>query len=566
MELIGSERVTRAVARRKISQGLVRSSVLLFSSSKKDLPMFEHFLVVGRPPDGSPDPKILFIYPSSPLLFSQSDFDQVAKFCFPAITPKTGDKEKFESSNCVKSYFIFRWNACDVYGFCLHIRMNPRDLPPFVSEKTVDDDFCLCILSKNPICAPYFHYLVYFSFIVSRRLLPFKAKYDEDVGQVNQSREQQAIPVDSGSSLEGLQVSLEHGYAAWPSEQPIHVKWTKELGYFRRQHVSDFVNRECALAKGFTLVIPREMAPHEALAQPLLEILFSVMDSKDIVTLYKTMMLEKHIIFVSQSVDTVTMCVLAAKSLMYPFIGGYSQTTIPILPAWASQFLASPIPYMVGVTEIPSGMEFDDVLVVNLDEGRLEGHILDIEMPREKELLSNVNTILRDNREAITKPPPQVAVLFSKPTPNPKYSTFMKSISQQNLPLLFHKSSNMKYVFPPKVTLSLLRLFNDHICKPLEETIIACFVTEMTDIKNPVTVFNPDVFRAMCDPVEMDFYDHFISTSLFQLYCDEKTDEIERKKADMGKRRHITLAEVHPKKSKRPPFPKPSHPHSDTDE
>ena len=333
-------------------------------------------------------------------------------------------------------------------------------------------------------------------------------------------------------------------YAAWPGDKPISDKWLKELRYFRKQEVNDLMDIECQLAKGFTLMIDRTMPVHEAFAMTFLEVLFSVLEVPDIVTLYKTMMLERHIIFLSQSVDLASMAVLAAKSLLYPFAGGYCQTTVPILPAWASQFLSSPVPYLVGVNEIPADLDLDEVLIVNLDEGKLQGNICKIDLPRERSLINRVNTVLKDNRELITKPPPQVSQLFSKPAPNPKYIPFIKAITKHNMPTSFHKSNPYNYVFPPKITMRLLHLFNKHIARRLEEMIMPCFVTEMTDIHHPVTIFNPDVLRALYNPAEADFYEQFIATSLFQFHCDDKIDEIEQKKAHMARTRRISLAEI----------------------
>jgi len=89
----------------------------------------------------------------------------------------------------------------------------------------------------------------------------------------------------------------------------------------------------------------------------------------NIVTLLNAVMLERRIVFVSSNVGYLSACVLSVVPLLHPFIwqGAY----VPVLPNNLREYLQAPVPYIMGVHEVPHKIaEFrrtlDEAIVVVL--------------------------------------------------------------------------------------------------------------------------------------------------------------------------------------------------------
>lgn len=112
-----------------------------------------------------------------------------------------------------------------------------------------------------------------------------------------------------------------------------------------------------------------------------------------LVALLAALLLERRIIFVSKSLQTLSDCCNAAMSLIYPL--EWQHVFIPILPRRLMDFLSSPTPYIIGVLKseidqiIPpkeySGsiysamplLDLDEVFVLDVDTGVILRHDTD---------------------------------------------------------------------------------------------------------------------------------------------------------------------------------------------
>ncbi|KAG2452541.1 hypothetical protein HYH02_002779 [Chlamydomonas schloesseri] len=105
---------------------------------------------------------------------------------------------------------------------------------------------------------------------------------------------------------------------------------------------------------------------------PLARLLFHV-PSAGMLTLIASLLLERRILFVARSRDTVTAAVQAAQALIYPF--KWHHIYLPILPRDLVDYLSAPMPFLVG---LPSDMlplirhiPMSEVTTVDLDLQRV---------------------------------------------------------------------------------------------------------------------------------------------------------------------------------------------------
>eukprot|EP00211_Chloroparvula_japonica_P002364 CAMPEP_0119121660 /NCGR_PEP_ID=MMETSP1310-20130426/2188_1 /TAXON_ID=464262 /ORGANISM="Genus nov. species nov., Strain RCC2339" /LENGTH=461 /DNA_ID=CAMNT_0007111235 /DNA_START=186 /DNA_END=1567 /DNA_ORIENTATION=- len=106
--------------------------------------------------------------------------------------------------------------------------------------------------------------------------------------------------------------------------------------------------------------------------QPLLRAL----SAKSVMRIYASLLLERRIIFVSKSLQTLTACVQACVALLYPF--EWQHVYIPLLPKPMMTFVCAPMPFILGLLEPFLGdmaeyLEMlEAVVIVNLDKDQFQ--------------------------------------------------------------------------------------------------------------------------------------------------------------------------------------------------
>lgn len=101
--------------------------------------------------------------------------------------------------------------------------------------------------------------------------------------------------------------------------------------------------------------------------------LLSRLDATALLALYVAMLTERRIMFVSQSISTLTSCVHAAVALLSPFT--WSNIFIPVLDSSLLAYCCAPNPYLIGTTPpqfVQLIEEYDgigELVLVALDEG-----------------------------------------------------------------------------------------------------------------------------------------------------------------------------------------------------
>jgi len=91
-------------------------------------------------------------------------------------------------------------------------------------------------------------------------------------------------------------------------------------------------------------------------------------------TLVASMLLERRIVIVGQSADTVTAAVQAASALLYPF--KWHHIYLSLMPMDLKDYLTAPMPFMVGLPAqmlpLLKGLSMDEVTLIDLDLGKCE--------------------------------------------------------------------------------------------------------------------------------------------------------------------------------------------------
>ena len=112
---------------------------------------------------------------------------------------------------------------------------------------------------------------------------------------------------------------------------------------------------------------------NEEALPPNMDLLFRLLTVDDIVTLITCLLLEKRVIITAKKLSTLSACIHAASSLLYPFV--WQHIFIPLIPSNLLSFCCAPMPYFIGVNsqQLDSvlSLPLDETLLVNLDEGTL---------------------------------------------------------------------------------------------------------------------------------------------------------------------------------------------------
>ncbi|XP_018114148.1 DENN domain-containing protein 1B isoform X3 [Xenopus laevis] len=101
---------------------------------------------------------------------------------------------------------------------------------------------------------------------------------------------------------------------------------------------------------------------------------FVAVDVNNMLQVYASMLHERRIIFTSRKLSTLTACVHASASLLYPMY--WQHIYIPVLPPHLLDYCCAPMPYLIGVhlslMERVKSRTLDDVVILNVDNNSLE--------------------------------------------------------------------------------------------------------------------------------------------------------------------------------------------------
>eukprot|EP01122_Echinamoeba_exundans_P013422 TRINITY_DN585_c0_g4_i1.p1 TRINITY_DN585_c0_g4~~TRINITY_DN585_c0_g4_i1.p1 ORF type:complete len:591 (-),score=98.07 TRINITY_DN585_c0_g4_i1:34-1806(-) len=225
-------------------------------------------------------------------------------------------------------------------------------------------------------------------------------------------------------------------------------------------------------------------------------LLFYALELDQILQIMSAVLLEKKILFISSNVRLVTGCLCAFIPLVRPYI--LQCVLIPIVPDRLTQILQAPVPFIVGMANVPWAraeapqLARSEIVMVDLDAKKI--HMpLGMKLPQ----LPGVKAI----QKALESP----------------YKELTKT---------FHSSAPYRATPDQKArAVDLVHLLEEHFFAPMFKRFKHHCVTNLTD---NVTVFLKESYLAEETTVEtQDFFEQFLETQIFQIFSDKRLREID---------------------------------------
>ena len=505
--------------------------------------MFEHFFLIGAPPDfeGKPEPTILATYPAVSVNSRiEDELKLIKSFCFPvSFRPIPSDINKVR---VILNEFIFYLNEGSnrIFGTAIHFQANEKC--SFASEKSRKYPFCFCFLTLVPFLSSHFQFLSYLALVINDRVHPIEH------GDHQLHAHPKLKPTPSGSNFPTISTSTnEHGSyvlsglevdSEFPNILIYHgIKATKllndELVFYHSLPISNKSLQSqrgeitpfppIPLSKKMSLYLPLHLRRQQCLAYSTFHALFSNVMLSDIIKIYTATLLEMHVLFVSEYTHRLTSSIIASLSLLDPF-KTIATMKLPILPTLPelSDFFDSPTPYVIGSCVVNNKAD----LVVNLDTGSLTINTKIPDLPDQWKLLHKLQLIMNDYQKEYKVPPREIHEEESlKVIKNKDYLDFIVNTSPYNFPYVFTSLTEVKFILPPHVVDMILDSFRSHLPSYINDLICGCFVTDTTDVFNPVTIFNKDLFLMSIPRDSKAFYELFVQTEIWEDYCNTLADE-----------------------------------------
>ncbi|XP_072567906.1 DENN domain-containing protein 1B isoform X2 [Paramormyrops kingsleyae] len=111
----------------------------------------------------------------------------------------------------------------------------------------------------------------------------------------------------------------------------------------------------------------------------LTELVVSV-DVSNLLQLYASMLFERRILLYSSKLSTLTACVHACSSVLFPMY--WQHIFIPVLPPHLLDYCCAPMPYLIGVhsslSERVRSCALEDVVILNIDTNTMESPFDDL--------------------------------------------------------------------------------------------------------------------------------------------------------------------------------------------
>lgn len=268
-------------------------------------------------------------------------FTNLAQFCFPDL-----EKARLEApatSQCKNEFFTFTLTEGDgnrVYGVCMRALFRGETHRFDVKRRP---RHCLCIITRHP----------FFSLLRTVLLQVHALALIEETSN---------FPPATALQF------LEQVYSQVLPEA------MDEIGDFHSLALSKLAVRRSSipsLPRDFTIQLPRVMG-HGA-SVPVLPLL-EALGVENFMQLLSAALCERRIIFVADDVEKLSSAVLATASMLQPF--DWQHIFIPLLPSNMFDYVAAPMPYMIGIRRylLPKleKVALDEVVLVDVDAATLK--------------------------------------------------------------------------------------------------------------------------------------------------------------------------------------------------
>ncbi|KAM9969526.1 hypothetical protein ACTFIR_001362 [Dictyostelium discoideum] len=221
---------------------------------------------------------------------------------------------------------------------------------------------------------------------------------------------------------------------------------------------------------------------------------------KILIIILNAILLEKKVLFYSKTIRSLTSIIFTVLSLLSPF--NYQSVILPLLPNSVSSLsivdlLSAPVPYIIGLTDVPKDVDYSDIVQYDIDTGKLQqGNQKIMLFPHWQDLLNVLTIAQKDIKTSLTVNKNKA---FSSPT-----TSFIPT-EEQELKLQPFVSA-----------------INNHISGLFDNFKRHC-VRNVTHQKT-ISVFVKESFMFTEYPEEEhhQWIDEFTKTLMFSMYLDQK--------------------------------------------
>jgi len=221
----------------------------------------------------------------------------------------------------------------------------------------------------------------------------------------------------------------------------------------------------------------------ELFAEWGLPLLLWSLSFETLLSVLSAIMLEKKIVLYSNNLRLLSAMVLSLTPLIRPFV--YQSVIIPLLPRTMSSMLEAPVPFLIGLTSLPSDLA-NDVLVLDVQNKKFIS-------PDPVPLFPRANTLQMKCEGYLNK----LRQSFKSEIP---FHT-----SKEQLSLV----ENISLAFEDHFTSLFAHFHNYTICN-------------MNDPTTPITVFIKESFLEDMPASDCAFIEPFLSTQMFFQYSDKR--------------------------------------------
>ncbi|KAM8974017.1 DENN domain-containing protein 2A [Pelodytes ibericus] len=138
------------------------------------------------------------------------------------------------------------------------------------------------------------------------------------------------------------------------------------------------------------------------------ETLFSTLSVRHLIQIFASLLLERRVIFMADTLSTLSKCCHAMVALIYPF--AWQHTYIPVLPPSMIDIVCSPTPFLIGLlsSSLPRLKELpvEEVLLVDLVNNRFLRQMDDEDSILPRKLQAALEQILEQRNELATENEP----------------------------------------------------------------------------------------------------------------------------------------------------------------
>ncbi|KAK5578640.1 hypothetical protein RB653_008312 [Dictyostelium firmibasis] len=127
---------------------------------------------------------------------------------------------------------------------------------------------------------------------------------------------------------------------------------------------------------------------------------------KNLILLLNAILLEKKVLFYSKTIRSLTSVIFTVLSLLSPF--NYQSVILPLLPNSVSSLsivdlLSAPVPYIIGLTDVPKDVDYSDIVQYDIDTGKLQqGNQKIMLFPHWQDLLNVLTIAQKDIKSSLT--------------------------------------------------------------------------------------------------------------------------------------------------------------------